>query len=610
MPDTKITDVEMPLAWEEAAPLQEVVRAKAARQFLSLWRAHRSREDSELRWGEEIEYFLVHLDGTTAKVALCADEVLRRLGSETGKGDDPATSAGWRTEYGNMMVEGVTHPPYRWSLEDILLIEPSLSWRRRELQRMATEVDPSVHVVTMTAFPLLGVHACTQPHFDPSPDGAVSRSILCPDEATSPHPRYKTFTANYRKRKGCTVGAFIPREGIAEEQRLSPEELARVPFRLAAAGNTERDPVPGHIYMDSQAFGACQCCTQATFLVRNLEDAKYLTDQFLILAPLFLALTAATPFLRGLVAETDTRWPTFQQCWDDRHDSEVNSVRNSRTSANDLFIGDTMGAFNNVEVPVDAATARLLEDAGVDAPLSRHVAHVLARDALMVFSDRIETDDAMVTEDWEQLQGTNWGTVRFKPPPSLEPDAIGWRVEFRSPEVQLTDFENAAVVAVVRVLAEVIIEERWDLALPISRCDANDVASGARDAAKGGRFWFRSAVLGGAAESLRPLADIFSAEGGVFTRCRAWLDRRLHEGRCSQEAAAKLRSYMFLFERRATGELPTPAAYLRARLQRYPGYARDGVLPPAFVRELCQHAAEVNLPDAAWPEELLGPISP
>lgn len=41
--------------------------------------------------------------------------------------------------------------------------------------------------------------------------------------------------------------------------------------------------------------------------------------------------------------------------------------------------------------------------------------------------------------------------MRFKPPPPDAPE-IGWRVEFRPTEVQLTDFENAAYCCFVVLL--------------------------------------------------------------------------------------------------------------------------------------------------------------
>ena len=40
----------------------------------------------------------------------------------------------------------------------------------------------------------------------------------------------------------------------------------------------------------------------------SLEESLRLYDQLAPLTPLFLALTAATPFLRGWICDDDTRW--------------------------------------------------------------------------------------------------------------------------------------------------------------------------------------------------------------------------------------------------------------------------------------------------------------
>eukprot|EP00930_Biecheleria_cincta_P082424 TRINITY_DN7215_c0_g1_i1.p1 TRINITY_DN7215_c0_g1~~TRINITY_DN7215_c0_g1_i1.p1 ORF type:complete len:629 (+),score=91.45 TRINITY_DN7215_c0_g1_i1:202-2088(+) len=599
MPDTQITDEALPLSWEKAAEHVKEFKAKAARQFVANWRKHKDRHDGDLKWGEEIEYMLININGGTARASLCADQVLRRLGSET-EGADPTCAAGWRTEFGNMMVEGVTYPPFGWALDDVLKVERALLWRRQTLQKMVEEVCPGTLVVTLTAFPLLGCPQSTLPLAEPSPHGDVSCSILCPDEVVSPHPRYQTFVRNYRVRKGCKVGAFLPKAGITSEQRLSTEQLERLPFEVASKNSSERDPVPGYIYMDCQAFGAAQCCTQATFLAPNLEDARYLTDQFLVLAPIFLALTAATPFVRGLVADTDTRWLGFQGTWDDRQETELASIRNSRCSPCDLFISAKLSkdeaaerAANDVEVAIDQAAYDQLVASGIDPLLSRHVAHLLVRDPLMVFESKKDLDDLVHTDHFEQLQGTNWGNVRFKPPPAG--GAIGWRVEFRSPEVQMTDFENAATVSVIRLLAEVLLEERWDLVIPISLCEANDMASAERNAACKAKFWWNR---GGDVEQ-RPLADILLGADGILTKCRTWLQRQHDSGKCSEEAKEELFRYMDLFGRRATAELPTPATWMRSLLEKHSSYTGDGTVPVAFTHDLCKLSAEVNDPSLA-----------
>jgi len=49
--------------------------------------------------------------------------------------------------------------------------------------------------------------------------------------------------------------------------------------------------------------------------------------------------------------------------------------------------------------------------AGVDGVLARHVAHLFARDPLVIFADRVNLDDRTDVDHWENLQSTNWQSV-------------------------------------------------------------------------------------------------------------------------------------------------------------------------------------------------------
>lgn len=79
--------------------------------------------------------------------------------------------------------------------------------------------------------------------------------------------------------------------------------------------------------------------------------------------------------------------------------------------------------------------------------------------------------------------------MRFKPPPPNS--SIGWRVEFRPCEVQITDFENAAIVCFTVLLTRVILSYKLNLLIPISKVDQNMAKAQKRDAVKAERFWFR-----------------------------------------------------------------------------------------------------------------------
>ena len=106
----------------------------------------------------------------------------------------------------------------------------------------------------------------------------------------------------------------------------------------------------------------------------------------------------------------------------------------------------------------------------------------------VIFEGLVEVDDSATTEHFESIQSTNWQTVRWKPPP-MKANAcsphVGWRTEslscqkiakkldpvwrslpsatqkgypscveprFRSMEVQMTDFENAAFTAFIVIV--------------------------------------------------------------------------------------------------------------------------------------------------------------
>lgn len=121
---------------------------------------------------------------------------------------------------------------------------------------------------------------------------------------------------------------------------------------------------------------------------------------------------------------------------------------------------------------------------GIDELLAKHISYLFIRDPIVIFSEMIDQDDTKSNDHFEvgqpqmpstcqlthvmpqNLQSTNWQTVRFKPPGN---SSIGWRVEFRSMEVQMTDFENAAFSAFIVLLTRAILAFNINFYLPISK---------------------------------------------------------------------------------------------------------------------------------------------
>jgi glutamate--cysteine ligase catalytic subunit len=71
----------------------------------------------------------------------------------------------------------------------------------------------------------------------------------------------------------------------------------------------------------------------------------------------------------------------------------------------------------------------------------------------------------------------------MKLPPSFD-SKIGWRVEFRTMEIQLTDDENIAFSILTEVLVRMLYEDWFGLNfyIPMDKVDANFERSKIRDA--------------------------------------------------------------------------------------------------------------------------------
>jgi len=289
-------------------------------------------------------------------------------------------------------------------------------------------------------------------------------------------------------------------------------------------------------------------------------------------------------------------------------------------------------ALNDISAPYDEIAFARLQAAGIDAVLARHVAHLFSRDPLVIFRGRTsEIADADSTEHFENLQSTNWQTVRWKPPPAsskaLGGDAdIGWRVEFRTMEVQLTDFENAAFTVFIVLLSRVILYFDLNLYLPMSKVDENLKRAQGQDAVLKSTFWFSQSLMPvctdcpgkeaharGAfgAHKARKLnrsavADLFGA-GEVSAREMSILEILQGSGGNSQGTyrglvpmilayldvigtdsitLRQVSTYLDFIVARAAGELMTPAAWMRNYIRTHPDYKFDSVVSSRIATDL------------------------
>jgi len=547
-------------------------------------------------------------------------------------------------EYANWMIEATPAVPYGKTGTDLAKVERNMVLRRQELRKHLTANE---EVLSLPVFPRLGARGFTADQtLEPRPEGPTSRSIYVPDESIQPHPRFPALTAAIRERRGekveITVPVFKDKRTYQAMQRQAAEIMANDP----ADGRRIVDRVgASNIYMDAMAFGMGAGCLQVTLQAADVSQARVLYDQLAVVTPIMLALTAASPMWKGLLADTDVRWNVISASVDDRSAGErghgaspqaaaapTQHIPKSRYSSIDCFLGETelnREEYTDQPVPINDEAMQRLRQAGIDERMARHVAHLWIRDPLVIYREKLEqaADD---NDHFENLQSTNWNTMRFKPPPAAfkNPHGIKWRVEFRVMEVSLTDFENAAFSAFIVLLARAIIEDGLDLYMPISKIDSNMDAAHARDAVTRERFWFRqthTADAGDAASrsstdsssssSLPGLSHLTVGEilngaagkgvVGLLERARGVLDR---EG-CAGEERARLDAYLSFIGRRASGELKTTAGWLREFVLGHPAYCGDSVVSDEICYDLMVRCAALANGSLAAPDLVPAPAS-
>nr|CAD7595628.1 unnamed protein product [Timema genevievae] len=611
-----------PLSWEETKALSEHVRNHGVIQFINLYRRLRDRQGDVLKWGDEVEYMIVKFDdkNKTAKLSLRALEVLNVL-QEKELSDPEGVKSLWRPEYGAYMIEGTPGKPYGGLLAHFNIVEANMRYRREEAQRL---LQPSEVVMSLTSFPRLGAPGFTDPPAVPTPNSGASRSLFFPDEAIFPgHPRFKTLTRNIRERRGSKVAINIP----VYRDKNTPSPFKEDLRTVGDEGQSDWAARADHVYMDAMGFGMGCCCLQLTFQACNIEEARTLYDQLTPLCPIMLALTAASPLHRGYVTDVDARWDVISGSVDCRTEEERGlkplgnykfRIPKSRYDSIDSYLSPHGEQFNDVPVLYDEAIYQQLRAADIDHLLAQHVAHLFIRDTVSLFSEKIHQDDTEDTDHFENIQSTNWQTMRFKPPPPHS--SIGWRVEFRPCEVQITDFENAAIVCFVVLLTRVILSYQLNFIIPISKVDDNMKRAQKRDAVLNEKFWFRknitTCVSPPEATSCCQTSDtdiytalsvnhIINGKKGEFPGLIPLINSYLSGMDVDADTHCTIQQYLKLIQRRAAGDLHTTASWIRDFVQTHPDYKQDSVVSDLINYDLLSRIHGVQSGDVSCPE-LLG----
>lgn len=645
-----------PLCWASAREHNLLVRNNGIRLLLTAYVQSHTRANDVFLWGDEVEYMLVKVDSAahSAKLLIDQDHILTEL---DGALECAAGGVLYHPEYGRFMLEATPAAPYNGTvLSDYNTVEPNMLCRR-EIAREHLPKD--IVPLTLTAFPRMGLGEFTSPAAEAN--GAASQSLFLPDEIINRHVRFPTLTANIRRRRGEKVAINLP---IWKDTHTTMEDetIPRRQLFLHDAEAFDGAAKPGHVYMDLMGFGMGLSCLQVTYQLRDINEARYVYDLMANYTTVFLALSAAAPVFKGYLVDQDVRWNVISGAVDDRTPYErgvaplpgngefggldveagsepvtkdgtpVRRVPKSRYDSVLVYLGSEgfKPEYNDVGAPVDEGILKTLLGT-MDEQLATHFAHLFIRDPLVLFSERVSSEPELGNDHFENIQLTNWQTLRFKPPApfkpgqtEVDPTSPGWRVEFRSMDIQITDFENAAYLVVVALLARALAKYRPNLYVPLSLVDENLKRAHRVDAATKGRFHWREETgldvasfkgyglewwSGDSGEDhdlangvARPAEEDSHAElsadeiinglartVGVVQLVTKFV--ALEFGRSGTELVGE---YLRLVSARARGTVATNAHYMRQFVTTNQGYHQDSKVLDAVNYEWCVHVEELT----------------
>jgi len=307
-------------------------------------------------------------------------------------------------------------------------------------------------------------------------------------------------------------------------------------------------------------------------------------------------------------------------------------IPKSRYASNSTYISTDARLrpeYVDPDLVIDEDIKQQLLDGGMDDRLATHFAHLFIRDPIVVFNEDLQELDLSKTDHFENIQSTNWQHMRFKPPPA--DNSIGWRVEFRPMEIQVTDFENAAFAVFMVLITRVILSFDLNFYIPIVRVDENMEIAHAKDAVLEKKFWFRrnlfpirpSRSSGGSGSSTprsahpsRPATptgpvddeyrlmtvneiingtayagsgasdDADGEHGDDFPGLIPLVESYLDSVNVDVVTRCELGTYLDLIRKRASGELWTAAKWIRHFVANHPAYGKDSVVSEGIQKDL------------------------
>ena len=449
-----------------------------------------------------------------------------------------------------------------------------------------------------------------------------TKSIFLNDNIINKHPRFGALAKNIRERRGKKVEIKIPLfKDINTNLEVTPEE-----------------PYKNFVYMDAMGFGMGNCCVQVTVGTCCLGSALYLYDELIPFTPILLAISSNTPLFKGKLTDYDNRWSSISQSVDDRTDEERDPksekyIYKSRYSScysyisNCKYMKDYMNDYP--KMPINKEYYKKFTENGLEQNLAMHFCNLLTRDPLVIFSEKINIKDENDMSHFENINSTNWNALRFKIPRPSDKD-LCFKVEARPLDLEITPFENTAMITLIMLLYGMLVRMECDFIIPISLVDENFERAYQNDAINKKKFWWRINSFksneikdyicqrkSGEKDGITYEEDIKNnikelTINEIFNGCKEYnyLGILHYLKLISKEmfkAEKYCEKYLGFLSKRASGELWTDAKYIRNFVKNHPKYKRDSIITEEINYDLIKHILKIQNNEIK-PEELFGEI--
>lgn len=540
-----------PLPWSLAQERLLQIRSQALQQLLSVLALPEPQEGRPFLWGDEIEYIVLESiplseDAAEDEMAhfwrpcITAAHTVNKL-----RDAHHQLSISCHPEYAMYQIEATPKHPFQGGHNDFLEVKTGLGLKDLEdqmkLRRKQIEgFLGSEKLFLLCSFPRLGTLDSLPPDLPFKRE--ISQSDSFPDYFINhTFERYPSLTKTIFERRG--------RKSVGLD--------------LAVLDSEEK------IHLDAMGYGMGSSCLQLTMQAASREEAAMLYDQLGAMAPIILALSAATPIQKGHLVNIDSRWPIIEAMVDDRNpeerltDAELHCSRYSAISC--WASPDPSCTLNDFELPSDYSADYEALEPVVGKDLAKHFSWILHRDPLIV-RDHVSDDDA----DFLIMQSANWQSMRLKPPSWGNRD--GWRVEFRVMDLQPQENLNAQFCTFVLLVAKALLKRNKqqkcvEWRVPMSLHRENLTTSTLNDAAIKHKFYWPT---GDKVE--KKSADYVINEVIIPFLYESW-----GEG---VEIPSYVQDSLELISLRAKGTLKTPAKLMRDYVFGHPAYRGDGVVLP------------------------------